>query len=73
MEIKTITKTIPVNNKYYIRIVWHNDSYNRDYRLCDIKEDSVIVSSYNRDSFLLKVNAKGIKLTNMQECLIASI
>ena len=37
------------------------------------KEDSVIVSSFNRDSFLLKVRDKGIKLTNIQECLIASV
>ena len=73
MEIKTITKTIPINNKYYIKVVGHADSDRRDYRLCDTKEDTVIISGFNRDSFLLKVRDKGIKLTNTQECLIASI
>lgn len=66
-----ICKTIDVNNKYIIKITYHDNSNTRYYRLIDNKTDKTICESFNRDSFLIKVN-KIVKLSNMIECLIAS-
>lgn len=65
------SKIIKVNNEYNVKITYNENSYNRYYRLID-NNDKVICDSYNRDSFLIKVN-KIIKLTNNIELLIASI
>lgn len=65
------SKIIKVNNEYNVKITYNDNSYNRYYRLID-NNDKVICESYNRDSFLIKVN-KIIKLTNNIELLIASI
>ena len=61
---------VELNKGYYVSITMHENSSTRLYVLYD-KEDNKKVESFNRDSFLLKEN-QYVKLTNMQECLIAS-
>lgn len=70
MDIQS--KRIDLDDQYYVLIIYHDNSIMRYYRLYNKDQDGLIVESYNRDSFLLKVN-KIIKLTNQQELLIASI
>lgn len=65
------SKIIEINNKYYIKITYNND-ITRLYTLKDTKEDKTIVSSYNRDAFLIKVN-QVVKLNNKIELIVASI
>lgn len=67
-----IKKVININPGYDVIITYHNNSFTRYYRLIDINQDMLIVESFNRDAFLIKVN-NIIKLTNQQELLIASI
>lgn len=61
---------VELNKGYYVNITMHENSSTRLYVLYD-KEDNKKVESFNRDSFLLKAN-QYVKLTNMQECIIAS-
>ena len=63
-------KTIDVNNKYYIEVTYNNT--HRLYQLIDRHTDKMIVESFNRDAFLLKVN-KIVKLNNNIELIVASI
>lgn len=65
------SKTININNKYYVKITYKNDRETRLYTLYD-NNDKEIETSFSRDSFLLKVR-KHARITNNQECLIASI
>lgn len=65
------SKIIKVNNKYYIKVTYHDNSDIRYYRLID-NNDKNICESYSRDSFLIKAN-KIVKLTNKIELLVASI
>ena len=69
--MKNIIKIIEINSKYYIKIVYKNDRTTRLYTLYD-NNDREIETSFNRDSFLLKAR-KHVRITNNQECLIASI
>jgi hypothetical protein len=64
-------KIVDINNKYIVKITYHDNSNTRYYRLIDIKTEKTICESFNRDSFLLKAN-KIVKLSNNIECLIAS-
>ena len=64
-------KTIQINNKYIVKITFHDNSDTRYYRLVDTSTDKTICESYNRDAFLIKAN-KIIKISNSVECLIAS-
>lgn len=68
MEIKSVK--LELNKGYYVNITMHENSSTRLYVLYD-KNDTKKVESFNRDSFLLKAN-QYVKLTNMQECIIAS-
>jgi hypothetical protein len=65
-------KLIDINNRYYVKITYHNDNAQRLYRLIEKKTDETVAESFNRDCFLLKAN-KIIKLSNKLELLIASI
>ena len=65
-----ITKNIDINNKYKVMIKYHEDSNLRLYSLVD-DDDNQIIESFNRDTFLMKVN-KIVKLNNKLECIIAS-
>ena len=65
------SKTININNKYYVKIVYKNDRTTRLYTLYN-NNDIELETSFNRDSFLLKAR-KHTRITNNQECLIASI
>lgn len=67
-----IKKVINIKPGYHVIITYHDNNFTRYYRLIDTNQDKMIVESFNRDSFLIKVN-KIIKLTNQQELLIASI
>lgn len=64
-------KKIEVNSKYYIKITYNND-IRRLYTLKDTKEDKDIISSFNRDAFLIKAN-QVVKINSKLENLIASI
>ena len=64
-------KIVDINNKYIVKITYHDNNNTRYYRLIDIKTDNTICESFNRDSFLLKAN-KIVKISNDIECLIAS-
>lgn len=66
-----ITKTIDINSKYYVKITYHNDKITRLYTLYN-NNGVQIVSSFNRDSFLLQAR-KYVRITNNNELLIASI
>lgn len=65
-------KVIDINNKYYVEITYHENNIHRLYQLIEKNNNTTIVESFNRDSFLLKAN-KIIKLSNKLELLIASI
>lgn len=65
------SKTINISNKYYVKITYKNDRETRLYTLYD-SNDKEIETSFNRDSFLLKAR-KHTRISNNQECLIASI
>ena len=69
--MENITKLIKINSKYYEKIVYKNDRETRLYTLYN-SNDIELETSFNRDSFLLKAR-KHVKITNNQECLIASI
>lgn len=60
---------VELNAKYSVIITTNGSSYS--YRLVDNKEDKTKCDSFNRDSFLLKAR-QYVKLSNMQECIIAS-
>ena len=60
---------VKLNEKYNVVITTNGSSYS--YRLVDTKEDKTKCDSFNRDSFLLKAR-QYVKLSNMQECIIAS-
>lgn len=60
---------IDLNDKYYVKITFNNQI--RYYVLKDKLEEKTIVSSYNRDSFLLKCR-QYTKISNLKECVIAS-
>ena len=60
---------IELNDKYYVKITYNNQI--RYYALKDKLEEKTIVSSYNRDSFLLKCR-QYTKISNFKECVIAS-
>lgn len=64
-------KKIDINNQFYIKISYHENNFTRYYQLKDKTTDKTITESYNRDSFLLKLN-KIIKINNNTELLIAS-
>ena len=66
-----ISKTIELNSKYYVKITYHNDKITRLYTLYN-NNDVQLVSSFNRDSFLLQAR-KYVRITNNNELLIASI
>ena len=63
------TKKIELNTNYYVKINYNNNT--RLYILKD-REDKNVVESYSRDASLLKCR-QITKITNMQECIIASI
>ena len=69
--MENIIKIIEINSKYYVKIVYKNDRETRLYTLYD-NNNKELETSFNRDSFLLKAR-KHIRITNNQECLIASI
>lgn len=69
--MQNITKIIEINSKYYVKITYKNDRETRLYTLYD-NNDIELETSFNRDSFLLKAR-KHVRITNNQECLIASI
>ena len=60
---------IELNEKYYVKITFNNQI--RYYVLKDKLEEKTIVSSYNRDDFLLKCR-QYTKISNLKECVIAS-
>lgn len=60
---------IEINKDYYVKITFNDRT--RLYTLKDTKEDKTLVSSYNRDSFLLKCR-QYTKISNLKECVIAS-
>lgn len=60
---------IELNDKYYVKITFNN--HTRYYVLKDKLEEKTIVSSFNRDSFLLKCR-QYTKISNLKECVIAS-
>lgn len=64
------SKKVELNKGYYVGITLHLNNNMRLYVLYD-KNDDKKVESFNRDSFLLKAR-QYIKITNMQECIIAS-
>ena len=49
-------KVIDINNRYYVEITYHDNNIHRLYQLIQKKDDTTIVESFNRDSFLLKAN-----------------
>lgn len=63
-------KKIELNKGYYVKITFNND-IRRLYVLYD-KEDAKKCESFNRDAFLIKA-IQYVKITNMQENIIASI
>ena len=69
--MENITKIIQINSKYYVKIVYKNDRETILYTLYN-SNDIELETSFNRDSFLLKARQHA-KITNNQECLIASI
>lgn len=69
--MENITKIININSKYYVKITYKNDRETRLYTLYN-NNDIELETSFNRDSFLLKAR-KHARITNIQECLIASI
>lgn len=69
--MENIIKIIEINSKYYVKITYKNDRETRLYTLYN-SNDIELETSFNRDSFLLKAR-KHARITNNQECLIASI
>ena len=69
--MENITKIIEINSKYYVKITYKNDRETRLYTLYN-SNNIELETSFNRDSFLLKAR-KHTRITNNQECLIASI
>ena len=69
--MENITKTIEINNNYYVKITYKNDRETRLYTLYN-SNDIELETSFNHDSFLLKAR-KHVRITCNQECLIASI
>ena len=67
-------KRIDINKDFYVMITYHEGKETRLYTLYEVVNNSVFggYTSFNRDSFLLKVN-KIVKLSNKIECQIASI
>ncbi len=65
------SKIIKVNNKYYIKVIYHANNDIRLYILIN-NNNKKICESCSRDSFLIKVNRK-VKLTNKIKLLVASI
>lgn len=63
-----IIKRIKLDNDYYVDIVGFDTA--KVYMLG--KGGNTLYEAYNRDKFLLGVKNKGVKLSNMEECLIAS-
>ena len=69
-----ITKTIEIDNTYFIEITYNESNFNaRLYCLYyqSNNEVELIEKAFNRDNFLLKVN-KIVKLSSQIECLVAS-
>lgn len=64
------TKRIELAKGYYAKVNVQTNGNIRLYVLYD-KNDEKVCESYSRDSFLIKAN-KFVKITNMQECVIAS-
>lgn len=64
------TKKVELAKGYYAKINAQTNGNIRLYILYN-QDNEKVCESYSRDSFLIKAN-KFVKITNMQECIIAS-
>ena len=69
-----VEKIIEINDNFFIKITYHENNDNtRLYSLIGTSngEHETILTNFNRDTFLLKVN-QYIKINNKIELLVAS-
>lgn len=68
-----IEKIVEINDTYFIKILYHEDSDRRLYSLVGFSNGEYITlcQSFNRDAFLLKTR-EFIEINNKIELLVAS-
>lgn len=68
-----VEKIVEIDDTYFVKILYHEDSERRLYSLVGTSygEYTTLCESFNRDSFLLKAR-KFVKISNKIELLVAS-